>query len=146
MAATRAHEAQRFLDEEPPLNEPLVTVRAGDDLLLRVGAIDRNSGLSEIVVSCRSRENHELCSNGVWTARSGKPHPGENYYPVRIPIPRRSPTVIWELHAITLCDAEGNRRTYRVGVDFEEMLFRVEGVDGVDSTPPRLLGVQFGRA
>ena len=56
-----------------------------------------------------------------------------------------SPSVIWELHQIVLCDGEGNRRTYLAGRDFEEMLFRVQERGG-DCTPPRLLGVQFGRA
>lgn len=146
MTATRSNEAERILSEESPIAEPLVTVRAGDGLLVRVAAVDRKSGVAEIVASCRSRENHELCSSGTWSPRCGRPQEGERYYSIVIPIPRRSPTVVWELHAIALCDAEGNRRTYHAGIDFEEMLFRVEGVEGVDCTPPRLLGVRFGRA
>ncbi len=146
MAATRAHEAQRFLREDLPTSEPFLTVRAGEDLQLRVGAVDRKSGLAEVVASCRSRENHDLCSSGKWSSQCAKLPPGDNYYPVVVPIPKRSPTVIWELHSIALCDKEGNRRIYHAGIDFEEMLFRVEGMEGVDCTPPRLLGIRFGRA
>jgi hypothetical protein len=146
MAATRAHEAQRFLREDPSISEPFITVRAGEDLLLRVGAVDRKSGLAEIIAWCRSRENYDLCSTGTWSLRCAKPQPGDHYYPIVVPIPKRSPTVIWELHAIALCDMEGNQRTYHAGIDFEEMLFQVEGMEGVDCTPPRLLGIRFGRA
>lgn len=151
MAARQAHEAEHLLSEEPlseepPLAELLVTVRAGEGLLVRVAAVDHNSGVAEIVASCRSCENHDLCSSGTWTPGCGRPQQGENYYSVVIPIPKRAPTAVWEMNAITLCDAEGNRRTYHAGIDFEEMLFRVEGVEGVDCTPPRLLGVRFGRA
>ncbi len=146
MAVRRAHEAEQLLNEEPPLAEPLVNVSAGESLLVRVAAVDHKSGVAEIVASCRSRENHELCSSGTWSPRCGRPRRGENYYSIVIPIPRRSPTAVWEMHAIILCDAEGNRRTCHAGIDFEEMLFRVEGVEGIDCTPPRLLGVRFGRA
>ncbi len=146
MASTRAHEAQRFLPEETPILEPLISLHAGENLLVRVSAVDRKSGIVEIVASCRSRENHELGSSGTWSPSCAKPQVGDSYYPVTVPIPRRSPTVIWELYAISLCDAEGNRRTYHAGIDFEEMLFQVERMEGVDSAPPRLLGVRFGRA
>jgi len=70
----------------------------------------------------------------------------ENYYPVVIPIPGASPTVVWELHQITLCDRQGNCRSYVPGRDFDEVLFKVLGRDGVDSTAPRLLGITIGTA
>ncbi|MFQ5877284.1 MAG: hypothetical protein ACE5JH_06275 [Acidobacteriota bacterium] len=146
MSATRAHQAQRFLKEEPPFTEPLYTVRAGEEIVIRIGALDRKSGVAEIIACCRSRENHDLHSTGRWSSGTHRTHPVDNYYPVVVPIPRHSPSVVWEVHRITLCDAEGNRRSYRGGTDFEEMLFRVEELEGVDCTPPRLLGVRFGRA
>ncbi len=146
MSTSRAQQAESFLPEEPPLVEPLYTVCAGENLVIRVGAMDRKSGVSEVIASCRSRENHELNCTGRWTPNPGGVLPGDNYFPVILPIPRNSPTVVWELHRIILRDREGNRKRYVAGIDFEEMLFRVEGVEGIDCTPPRLLGVRFGRA
>ncbi|HEU4400614.1 MAG TPA: hypothetical protein VFT43_00780 [Candidatus Polarisedimenticolia bacterium] len=149
MSMMRARQSEPFLPadvEEVALGpEPLVTVRAGDNLMIRVGAVDRQSGLDGIVATCRSRANHGLSSVGRWNSRLVHTAPLDNYYAVLIPIPPHSPTDTWELHEITLCDREGNRRTCVAGKDFEEMLFRVEGRNGSDTTPPRLLGVRFGR-
>ena len=36
-----------------------------------------------------------------------RPPVSGNYYPVLLTIPENSPTVIWELHRIVLCDREG---------------------------------------
>jgi hypothetical protein len=142
----RAHEPQRIPDDDvPPLTTPLLTLRAGDTLLVRIAAVDRQSGVAEIVARCRSRENHELTSSGRWVAPVSGTAPADHYYPVEVAIPSNSPGVIWELHQIVLCDGEGNRRTYHAGRDFQEMSFRVLERRGVDCTPPRLLGVQFGR-
>ncbi len=146
MTAMRAREQQGFLEEEFPLSVPLVTVSAGESLVLRIGAVDRQSGLSEIIARCRSRDNHDLASAGRWIAGGASPPPSDHYYPILISIPLHSPGVVWELHQIILCDGEGNRHTYRAGRDFEEMLFRVQARPGVDCTPPRLLGVKFDRA
>jgi len=98
-----------------------------------------------VVARCRSRENHDLSSVGRWTVERYAPPPADHYYPVVVPIPAHSPSVTWEVQQILLCDGEGNRRTYHSGKDFEEMLFCVQGREGVDCTPPRLLGIQFGR-
>jgi len=146
MAAMRARESQRFTDERFLSSDPRITLRAGDSLVLRVGALDRQSGVAEIVARCRSRENHDLTSFGRWNAVGSHPAPSDHYYPVVVAIPAHSPTVVWELHQIVLRDSKGNQHTYRAGRDFEEMLFRVEGRDGIDCTPPRLLGVKFERA
>jgi hypothetical protein len=146
MATMRAREPQRFLQGGFPARVPLVTVRAGENLTMRIGALDRQSGVVEVVARCRSRENHDLSSVGRWTAERYAPPPADHYYPVVVPIPAHSPSVTWEVHQILLCDGEGNRRTYHAGRDFEEMLFCVQGREGVDCTPPRLLGIQFGRA
>ncbi len=147
MAAMRARESQRFLEEERfPPSKPLITVRAGESLVVRVCAVDRQSGIAEIVARCRSRENHDLVGAGRWTAGSPAPPPSDHYYPVAVAIPAHSPGVVWELHQIILRDGEGNQQTYRAGRDFEEMLFRVQGRRDVDSTPPRLLGLKFDRA
>ena len=89
------------------------------------------------------RENPDLISMGRWTAGRGRRAPGDNYYPVVVPIPQCSPTVIWELHRITLCDGGGNRKSYEAGKDFEGMLFQVLAQPDADCTPPRLLGVRF---
>lgn len=144
MTAMRAPNRE-FLEEETSIGEPLITVGAGEALMIRVGAIDRQSGVAEVVASCRSRENHELSSSGTWTAGRGRHAPDDNYYSVAIPIPARSPTVIWELHRITLCDREGNRRSYNSGKDFEGMFFQVQGKPEFDCAPPRLLGVRIVR-
>src|SRR5216684_4524681 len=90
MTAMRAREQQGFLDEEFPLSVPLVTVRAGESLVLRIGAIDRQSGLSEIIARCRSRDNHDLASAGRWIAGGASPPPSDHYYPVLISIPSHS--------------------------------------------------------
>jgi hypothetical protein len=71
---------------------------------------------------------------------------GDRYFPVVVPIPIGSPTVVWELDQITLCDGKGNSRTYTPGRDFDVMLFRVQGREDVDCTPPRLLGIKIGTA
>lgn len=146
MTTMRARESHRFLREEFPTSVPLVTVRAGESFMIRIGAIDRQSGVVEVAARCRSRENHDLWSVGRWAAERNAPPPADHYYAVAVPIPAHSPSVVWELHQIQLCDGEGNRRTYLSGRDFQDMLFRVEGREGIDCTPPRLLGVQFGRA
>jgi hypothetical protein len=146
MSILRAREPERVLPEEPLGGGALLTVRAGECVVVRVGALDRQSGVAEIVAECRSREDHDMCSSGRWSSAGGGAQPGEHYYPVVVPIPAHSPTGVWELHAITLCDGDGNRRCYRSGKDFEEMTFQVHGRHGVDCTPPRLLGVRLGRS
>ena len=146
MTAMRAHEPQRIPDEDvAPLTTPLLTLRAGESLLVRVAAVDRQSGVAEIVARCRSKENHDLTSVGRWVAPQAGTTPADHYYPVEVAIPPNSPSVIWELHQIVLCDAGGNRRTYHAGRDFQEMCFRVLERGAADCTPPRLLGVQFAR-
>jgi len=128
----------------PTLDEGLLRVRAGDSLVLSIGALDRQSGISEIQAVCRSRENHDLEARGVW--KSGDSAPVDHYYSIRIAIPASSPTVVWELTTILLRDGQGNRRTYTVGHDYDEFLFQVEGLEGVDCTPPRLLGIRVDPA
>lgn len=81
-----------------------------------------------------------MVATGEW--KSGDPEPVDHYYQVRVAIPATSPTVVWELERIQLQDVQGNRRTYSAGRDYDEFLFQVEGNEGVDSTPPRLLGVR----
>jgi hypothetical protein len=115
-------------------------VRAGESIVLSIGALDRQSGIAEIHARCRSRENHDMVATGEW--KPGDPEPVDHYYPVRVAIPATSPTVVWELERIQLQDGQGNRRTYSAGRDYDEFLFQVEGNEGVDSTPPRLLGVR----
>jgi hypothetical protein len=127
-----------------PLEEGLLAVRAGESMVLNIGALDRQSGLAEIRALCRSRENRDLSSVGRWVR--GGPEPHDNYYPVPIPIPDHSPTVVWELFRILLRDAQGNCRTYLAGRDFDEFFFRVQGIDGTDCTPPRLLGIRVDPA
>ncbi len=144
--AMRAREPQRFPDEESSVSVPLLTVRAGESLVVRVGAVDRQSGVVEVVARCRSRENHDLWSVGRWNTETPAAAANDHYYPVVVSIPPHSPTVVWELHQIILSDAEGNRRTFHAGRDFQEMAFRVQGRSDVDCTPPRLLGVKFDRA
>jgi hypothetical protein len=146
MSTMRARDSRRFVEDEPPPAELLLSVRAGEVVVIQVGAVDRQSGVSEVIARCRSRENPELTSTGRWAPSLGRRQPADNYYPVAVAIPRQSPTVVWEVHSITLCDGEGNRRSYAAGKDYEEMLFQVLGRDAVDSTPPRLLGVRLGRA
>ncbi|OLC53582.1 MAG: hypothetical protein AUH92_05645 [Acidobacteria bacterium 13_1_40CM_4_69_4] len=146
MSTLRARRHDRFLPSESFPSEVLLTVRAGQNLVLRVAAVDRQSGIAEIIARCRSRENFEMNSLGRWSPRMSAPPERENYYPIVIPIPSASPTVVWELHQITLRDREGNSRSYVPGRDFDEMLFKVLGRDGIDSTPPRLLGIKIGTA
>ena len=161
MASNREREIHRIFDE-PALQaersiraESLISVCAGESFIIRVGAIDRQSGVAEIVVRCRSVENHDLRSIGRWTAdrpasngaaANGAAAHGDHYYPVAILIPAHSPSVVWELHQIALRDAQGNCRTHHAGRDFEAMRFQVEGREGTDCAPPRLLGVKFGPA
>lgn len=129
--------------ETLPLEEGLVAVRAGEDVVLNIGALDRQSGVAEIRALCRSRENPDLTAIGRWEA--GGPTPQDNYHPVRITIPLNSPTVVWVLSRILLRDGQGNWRTYHAGRDFDEFSFQVQGLEGVDSTPPRLLGIRLDR-
>jgi hypothetical protein len=126
--------------EALPIEEGLVTVRAGEAIVLSIGALDRQTGVAEIRALCRSRENRDLTAVGSWTG--GPPEPLEHYYPIRVAIPDSSPTAIWELARILLRDGQGNCRTYVAGRDYDEFLFQVQGVDGIDSTPPRLLGIR----
>jgi hypothetical protein len=126
--------------EPLPLEEGFHRVRAGESIVLSIGALDRQTGVAEIHALCRSRENHDLVATGAW--KSGQPDPVDHYYRVRVDIPASSPTVVWELERIQLQDGQGNCRTYSAGQDYDEFLFQVEGIEGVDSTPPRLLGVR----
>src|SRR5437867_412197 len=48
MTTMRAREPHRFLREEVPTRVPLVTVRAGESFMIRIGAIDRQSGGVEV--------------------------------------------------------------------------------------------------
>jgi hypothetical protein len=121
----------------------LATVRAGESVILSIGALDRQSGVVEIHALCRSRENRDLTAAGCW--RPGDPSPSDNYYPIRISIPAHSPTVVWELARVVLRDGQGNCRSYVAGRDFDEFWFQVRAVDGIDSTPPRLLGIRMDR-
>ena len=126
------------------MEEGLLSVRAGERMVLNIGALDRQSGVAEIRALCRSRENRDLAAVGCW--ERGDPEPHDNYYRVPVSIPEHSPSVIWELCRILLRDAQGNCRTYLAGRDFDEFLFHVQGADGVDSTPPRLLGIRVDPA
>jgi hypothetical protein len=128
------------LEPLPMMEEGLLRVRAGEAIVLSIGALDRQTGIAEIRAVCRSRENHDLVATGAW--KTGESTPVEHYYSIRIPIPAFSPTVVWELKSILLQDGQGNRRTYTAGRDYDEFLFQVEGLEGVDSTPPRLLGIR----
>jgi len=145
MAAMRAR-GPSLIEEEPPVRQPAITVQAGQSFIVRVGAIDRKSGIGEIVTHCRSCENHDLATTGRWSPEAESPPVSGNYYPVLLTVPANSPTVIWELHRIVLCDREGNRRTYEAGTEFEGILVQVVEKAGVDSTPPRLLGVRVSEA
>jgi hypothetical protein len=142
MPAMRAPHPESLPPEEAPSATPFLTVRAGEDLVVRVGAVDRQTGVAGIIARCRSCENHALESSGRWSGGVGPR--GDHYYPVAVPIPVHSPTVLWELYEITLWDGEGNKRLFEAGRDFDPMLFRVLGRSGVDCTPPRLLGVRLG--
>ena len=126
------------------IDEGLVTVRAGEAIVLNIGALDRQSGVVEILALCRSRENRDLVARGRWSPAD--PAPQDNYYPIRITIPSHSPTVVWELVRILLRDGQGNSRSYHAGRDFDEFHFQVQGIEGIDSTPPRLLGIRMDRA
>jgi hypothetical protein len=125
------------------IDEGLVVVRAGEAVVLNIGALDRQSGVVEILALCRSCENRDLVARGRWG--SADPAPQDNYYPIRITIPSHSPTVVWELARILLRDGQGNCRSYHAGHDFDEFHFQVQGVEGIDSTPPRLLGIRMDR-
>lgn len=146
MSTMRARRHDRFLAPDSAENEPLLTVRAGETLVLRVAAVDRQSGVAEIIARCRSREDPRLESMGRWSRRMSSGPAVDRYFPVVVPIPLGSPTVVWELHQITLCDGKGNSRTYTTGRDFDVMLFRVQEREDVDRTPPRLLGIKIGTA
>jgi hypothetical protein len=126
------------------IDEGLVAVRAGEAIVLNIGALDRQSGVVEILALCRSRENRDLAASGRWGPAD--PAPQDNYYPIRITIPSHSPTVVWELARILLRDGQGNSRSYHAGRDFDEFHFQVQGIEGIDSTPPRLLGIRMDRA
>ena len=145
MAAMRAR-GPSVIEEEPPVRQPMLTVQAGQSILVRVGAVDRNSGIGEIVTHCRSCENHELATTGRWLPGDAPSSVSGNYYPVLLTIPENSPTVIWEVHRIVLCDREGNRRAYEAGAEFEHILVQVLEKPGVDCAPPRLLGVRVSEA
>lgn len=126
------------------MEEGLLSVRAGETIVLNIGALDRQSGVAEIRALCRSRENRDLTAFGSW--ERGGPEPHDHYYPVPVAIPEHSPTVVWELCRILLRDGQGNCRTYSAGRDFDEFFFQVQGSDGIDSTPPRLLGIRVDPA
>jgi hypothetical protein len=96
--------------------------------------------VAEVRALCRSRENRDLAAVGRWELSGPEPH--DNYYRVPVRIPEHSPTVVWELCRILLRDGQGNCRTYLAGRDFDEFLFQVQGSEGIDSTPPRLLGIR----
>jgi hypothetical protein len=145
MPSMRARDHERAFRRDVPLVAPLLTVRAGETVTVRVSAIDRQSGVAEVVARCRAQDNRDLTCAGQWIAGSRRRAPDDHYFSVSVAIPERSPTVVWEVHQILLCDHDGNRRTYVAGKDFAPMLFQVLGRDGLDSTPPRLLGVQLCR-
>lgn len=145
MSTMRAHDHESEIDHEIPITAPLLTVRAGETIVVRIGAVDRQSGVAEVIARCRARDNRDLTSCGRWIASAGGRHPADHYYPVPVTVPDHSPTVIWEVHQILLSDHEGNRRAYVAGKDFERIHFQVLERDGVDCTPPRLLGVQIAR-
>ena len=145
MSAMRARDHERVFRREVSLAAPLLTVRAGETVIVRIGAIDRQSGVAEVVARCRARDNRELTSAGHWSAGSRRRPPEDHYYAVPLTIPERSLTVVWEVHQIILCDHDGNRRAYAAGKDFAPMLFQVLEHEGLDCTPPRLLGVQLCR-
>ena len=142
--------AQRREDDFPGKlirQETMLTVRAGESVVLHIAAVDRQSGVAEIVARCRSRQNPSITSVGRWSPRmAAGPAAGGNSYPVTVPIPARTPTDIWELHQVVLRDGEENVRTYEPGRDFQELLFRVQGREEIDHTPPRLLGIRIGTA
>ena len=122
------------------MEEGLLSVRAGEQIVLNIGALDRQTGVAEIRALCRSRENRDLAAVGRWEL--GGPEPHDNYFRVPVRIPEHSPTVVWELCRILLRDGLGNCWTYIAGRDFDEFLFQVQGSEGIDSTPPRLLGIR----
>ena len=126
------------------MEEGLLSVRAGATIVLNIGALDRQTGVAEIRALCRSRENRDLTAFGSW--ERGGPEPHDHYYRVPVTIPEHSPTVVWELCRILLRDGQGNCRTYSAGRDFDEFFFQVQGTDGIDSTPPRLLGIRVDPA
>ena len=53
------------------MSVPLLTVRAGETLVVRIGAVDRQSGVAEVVARCRARDNRDLTSCGRWLAGTG---------------------------------------------------------------------------
>ncbi|HZM69700.1 MAG TPA: hypothetical protein VFB95_04940 [Candidatus Cryosericum sp.] len=143
MSAMRAREHESDVDRDIAITVPLLTLRAGETLVVRIGAVDRQSGVAEVVARCRARDNRDLTTCGRWIAGGGERAPADHYYRVAVTVPERSPTVIWEVHQILLCDHDGNRRSYVAGKDFAPLLFQVLEREGVDCTPPRLLGIQL---
>ena len=127
--------------EALPIEEGMVSVGAGETLVLSIGALDRQTGVAEIRALCRSRENRDLTVVGSWVSHGHES--ADHYYPVPVAIPESAPTAVWELARISLKDRQGNARTFQAGRDFDEFLFRVQGRDGIDSTPPRLLGIRI---
>ena len=145
MPSMRARDQERTFRRDVPVAAPLLTVRAGETITVRVSAVDRQSGVAEVVARCRAQDNRDLTCAGQWVAASRRRALEDHYFSVPVAIPDRSPTVVWEVHQILLADHDGNRRTYVAGKDFAPMLFQVVGREGLDSTPPRLLGVQLCR-
>jgi hypothetical protein len=142
MTLMRARDPIRTVRGGAAAVTPSLTVRAGGRIVVRVGAVDRQSGLGEIVARCRARDNRDLASTGCFSVDPRRRPPADNYYPVVVSIPERSATGLWEVHRITVVDRDGNRRSYTAGKDFAPIVFEVVARDGVDCTPPRLLGVQ----
>jgi hypothetical protein len=142
MTLMRVREPVRALRGEAAEALASRCVRAGGTIVMRIGAVDRQSGVGEIIARCRARDNRDLCSAGRLAPDPRRKPPADNYYAVEVPIPERAGTGDWELHQITLVDRDGNRRSYTAAKDFAPVLFRVLGREGLDSTPPRLLGVQ----
>lgn len=131
-------------ESDDPIAVDLPVVRAGRRVLLRIGAVDRQSGVGEITACCRARDNRDLRSSGRVEPVPGTRPPADHAYCIFVPIPERAASGVWEVHQIVLADRDGNRKTYRAGRDFAPILFRVEAREGIDATPPRLLGVQLG--
>jgi hypothetical protein len=142
MTWMRAGDEARAIREAMTAAPASLTVRAGGTMTVRVGAVDRQSGVGEIVARCRARDNRDLIAVGRVVAEARRRPPADNNYPVAVTIPERAPTGLWEVHRIVLTDHDGNRRTYTAGRDFAPIVFQVVSREGIDSTPPRLLGVQ----
>lgn len=142
MTLMRAGDEARAIREAMNAAPLALTVRAGACVTIRVGAVDRQSGVGEIVARCRACDNRDLFGVGRILVDAGRRPPSDHAYAVSVPIPERAPTGVWEVHRIVLSDRDGNRRTYACGRDFAPILFQVVSRDGIDCTPPRLLGVQ----